>query len=548
MALANPVVALIGRPNVGKSTLFNRLLKENRAVVEDTPGVTRDRNYGLVERFSIPFVVVDTGGIGSGELQEEITKQSLQAYLEADIAFVLFDGKDGVHPEDEELLNLIRKASSESGATRRVVYTVNKCDASEQEGLVADFYRLGLDGLQALSARHGYKVNEVVEDALKGLANYKELKQSADSRKKEEAEAVKRAKEIYREEKKLLEEVEAEHLDENPGMKMEVRSLPEAEEVQFAPVFDPEGEVGLNEYEKTHKYVERSRYVRQDLEEDSLEEGDEAEALEELAPIDCIKVAVVGRPNVGKSTLINRLIGEERLITSDIAGTTRDAIDIELTRDSQKYLFVDTAGLRKKAKVDRGIEKYSTLRTVKSISSADVCVLMIDADIGVEEQETKILGLAHEQGKGVVIAVNKWDSVEKDHRTVHEYTRTVKEKFKFAPYAPILFISALSGRRCPNVIEAIKKVAYERTKRVSTNALNRLLKRAVSRHSLPAYRGKLVKLFYATQVDIAPPRFILVFNQPKGLHFSNMRYLKNAVRDRFGFEGSDIKLVARKKG
>lgn len=522
-----PMIALVGRPNVGKSTLFNFILKQKKALVEDRPGVTRDRNYAVVERYSIPFIVIDTGGFAGpeqGEIASQVREQALLAIEEADIVFVLFDGSQGLQAADEELVTIARQR--EQG----VYYLVNKCDSPEQESRKLEFFALGIDPIHDVSALRGRGIRELVEGALQSLPHYESLKASEKSRRENEKQVEFEA---------LAEEEVIEHIS---GPELIEKELQPEEKPTFAPVyFEDELAVTKQEYLQAHRLVERSR-VQTVQAEEAPEETEE-----EQDPIDCIRVAIIGRPNVGKSTLLNTLVGEGRAITSPIAGTTRDTLDVTITRDGQRYEIVDTAGLRRKSKIVDTVERFSTVKAIRALTSCDVAVMVIDADNGPVEQDARLMGLAHEEGRGIVIAVNKWDIVEKDHKTVHQFTQKVRETFKFAPYAPIVFISALSGKRCPRVVEAVRKVAYARQKRVSTGRLNEILKRAIKRNSLPIYRGRPVKLYYASQVSAAPPRFVLFFNQPKGVHFSNMRYLKNAIRSQVDFEGTDIKLMARKR-
>ncbi len=552
MAPKTPVVAIVGRPNVGKSTLFNRVLGARKAIVEDIPGVTRDRNYALVERFSVPFLLIDTGGFEKDpeeEIGKQVVEQTLMAAEECDIILALFDGSVGCQPGDEDVVSLLRRYK------KSVVYVVNKCDGAEQAIRVADFYSLGVSELKDCSALHGRGVHELIESILQELPNYQALLSSAQARKDREREAAKQAQALvvaaedeYDEDASSGptgpwsgdDEEEEFEIDDSED------SANSGEMPRFAPVYLP-GEGEEAEYVKQFRVRPLSEGVVSDREEET--EEDESEDEEDYIPtIPLINIAIVGRPNVGKSTLLNTLTGERRAITSPVAGTTRDLLDLTITRDGQEYRIIDTAGLRKKARVEEdSIERYSTLRSLAALSECDVAVVMIDATTGVTEQDTKIVGLAHEQGKGLIYAVNKWDLMEKNHKTVHEFTKDLREALKFAPYAPVLFVSALSGRRCPRILEVAREVAITRSMRISTNRLNRLLKKAAARLSPPVYRGRPVKLYYANQVDTAPPRFILFFNFPRALHFSYMRFLKNSIRDKYPFEGTDIKLVAKKR-
>lgn len=440
-----PLVAIVGRTNVGKSTLFNALAGRRLAIVEGTPGVTRDRSYALIKRYGFLFNLVDTGGVVGDEdetLQALVREQAEVAVGESDVVIALFDGVDGVHPLDWEVADLARRSG------KPVLWVVNKCERDEHRLGGSEFHTLGADELLCISAAHHQGVRELVDQIEKSL-----------------------------------------HASE-------VRAPTEA------PAAD-----------------------------------------------EALRVAIIGKPNVGKSTLINRILGEPRLVTSDVAGTTRDSIDVRVRREGRDFVFVDTAGLRKRAKVqDSTVERYSTLRTLRSIAGCDVGVLVVDATQGIPtEQDTKIGGIIHERGKGLVIVVNKWDLVEKDHRSVHDFTAAIREQFKFAKYAPILFVSALTGRRCPSVLETVAEVYDARRYRVKTSDLNRTLQAAFQRRPPPVYRGQPIKLQFAVQAGVEPPTFVLFVNHPGKLGFGYERYIKNSLRDAFPFPGVDLKLNFRKK-
>lgn len=549
MALKTPIIAIVGRPNVGKSTLFNRVLGKKLAVVEDYEGVTRDRNYALVSRFSIPFYIVDTGGFETGyqeaSLESLVVEQTKVAAEEADIVFAIFDAKSGMHPGDEEVVKYLRRFS------KPIYYIANKVDGNEQSQSKFDFYGLGISEIFDVSALHGRNVNDLIEQALHCLDNYGSLLSSYNSKRENERRLeIEAASELENHLEKNSEKYEREEqydFDEDfEDEDYEYEEEDENKEIVFAPVFLPENEdfsekEYLKEYSLVDKLSAKKSIKPEEVEVDSASEADQ------IPDIACINFALIGRPNVGKSTLLNTLTGEQRSIASPMAGTTRDIVDAELLRDGQHYRIIDTAGLRKKARVTDKIEKYSTMRALNAISESDVIVLVIDASLGPSEQDTKILGLAHDQGAGIVIAINKWDLVDKDHKTVKEYTRKVRETFKFAPYAPIIFITATTGKRCPRIIEEVNRVAKERLKRVSTNKLNRIIENAIKRRPLPIYRGKRVKMYFAAQVAVAPPRFALFFNFPKAVHFSNMRFIKNSIREAFSFDGTDIKIMCRKR-
>lgn len=544
MAIRTPIIAIVGRPNVGKSTLFNRVLGTRRAVVENVPGVTRDRNYALVERYSVPFYLVDTGGFEEGSeesMQQHVSNQATLAAEEADLIISLYDAKAGLQQGDKDVLKLLRRFE------KPILHVANKVDGVEQAILAAEFYSLGVDEVLDVSALHGRAVKDLVERALSSLPEIERLRASVAAKKAAEEQAAaagrQRMAEVEEELREIVQEFEAQDaLDSAPHL---ADKTPVAEEPKFAPVFVPGEDSGsLQEYEKSYRLsaITSGNAVRR-LEEDELEQ----EVPEEKVYPETIRVALIGRPNAGKSTMLNTLTGESRAITSSEAGTTRDSLHQEITRDAQRYLIIDTAGLRKKARVGDTIEKYSTIRALNAISECDVAVVMIDAVRGPSEQDAKILGLAHEQGKGIVIAVNKWDAVSKTHKSVQEYKKDIADTFKFVPYAPIIFVSALTGKRCPKVIETVKEVAYQRLRRVPTRRLNKILRAAADRGTAPRYRGQAVRLYYAAQVDTQPPRILLVFNYPRHVHFSFLRYLKNVIREEFGFEGTDVKFVLRKK-
>ncbi len=542
-----PVIAIVGRPNVGKSTLFNRVLGEKKAIVEDQSGVTRDRNYALVERFSVPFMLVDTGGIDTDSndvIGKQVLEQALIATEEADVIIVMFDGSVGCIEGDKEVVKVLRKYQ------KQTYYVVNKCDGDEQIMNVSDFYVLGIPEFEDISALHGRKVQLLMEKILTELPNYQSLLESLQARKEKEAVALAKVQQI-KEAVADLEEIVEDEEEESAVLENDLGEI-EEEFPNFAPVYLPEdSDLTADEYDREHGTLSLEESVDKEEKSTEIEIPEELlaedEQAEEPLELECIKIAIVGRPNVGKSTLLNILSGTKRAITSPVAGTTRDNLDLELTRDGQKYLIVDTAGMRKKGKVEENIERYSVMRAVGAISNCDVAAVVIDAEEGPSEQDSKIVGLAHEAGKGIIIVVNKWDLVEKTHTTVHDFTCDIREQFKFAPYAPIIYISAISGRRCPRVLETAKDVALQGAKRITTGRLNQVLQTAMKRFSPPPYRGQPIKLFYAVQTDIVPPRFILFFNYPRALHFSFLRFLKNSIREKFGFEGTDIKIHPKKR-
>jgi len=537
-----PVIAIIGRPNVGKSTLFNRVIGKREALVEDEEGVTRDRNYEYVDRYAIPFHLVDTGGFEDkpqDELRAQVVEQTLLAVEEADVLLVLFDGSVGVQPGDEEVVDLIRRYR------KPCVFGVNKCDGAEQSLRVVDFYQLGVDELHPLSALHGIGASDILDIALQQLPDYQELVAEYRAAHVDEEQSIVEARFELEQNFDELDKLAEQAIEQWDQEDEEVDPYAEQSEPKFAPVFVP-GETFETEIEYLRQHKLRpAPHSSGNL---ALKEQEEIDALveEEQPKLKIIKVAILGRPNVGKSTLLNALAGEKRSITSNQAGTTRDTVDFELDYNGNAFKIMDTAGLRKKSKVSARLERYSTLRALSSLGEADVAVCVIDAVEGPTEQDAKIVGLAHSQGRGIVIAVNKWDLVEKDHTAVKKFTDDVRDAFRFAAYAPIVFMSAISGRRCIKVLEHAQVVAVQRQRRVHTGKLNRILQRAVKQKTPPNYRGMPIRLYYASQIASCPPRFVLFFSHPKEIHFSYMRYLKNCVRDQFEFSGVDLKLMARK--
>lgn len=438
--MAKPVVAVVGRPNVGKSTLFNKLIGKRLSIVDDTPGVTRDRIYGDAEWLGKKFMLVDTGGIEPDNGDVILSGMRAQAQLAIDTASAIIfvtDINSGVTATDAEIASMLQKSG------KPVVLCVNKCDGiGEPPAEIYEFYNLGIGDPLPVSSVHGHGTGD------------------------------------------LLDEV--------------IAHIPESE----------------------------------------FDEDDE----------DVINVAVIGKPNAGKSSLINKISGEERSIVSDIAGTTRDAIDTAVERDGVKYNFIDTAGLRRKNRVDDKIEKYSILRAQMAIERADVCVIMIDGKEGFTEQDSKVAGLALEQGKACIIAVNKWDAVEKDGRTMDETRKSLMKDFSFMSYAPIIFISAKTGQRIDRLFELIKYVNEQNTMRISTGMLNDILSDATARVQPPTDKGKRLKIYYMTQASTKPPTFVCFCNKAELFHFSYQRYLENQIRSTFGLEGTPIRFVIRERG
>lgn len=441
-----PRVAIVGRTNVGKSSLFNAIVGRRLTIVKDTPGVTRDRFETVVARHGQPFILVDTGGLigeEDGELYSDVHAQSKLAIEQSDLIIAIFDGLTGLHPNDSDVVALLR------GIQKPIIWVINKCEKPSTATQAAEFYSLGIDEFHTISAAHNQGIVELISM----------IKETVSS----------------------------------------IKLTPE-------PVDEDVNKV--------------------------------------------ISVAILGKPNVGKSTLVNHLYGEPRLITSPIPGTTRDSIGLSLHHEDQEFVVVDTAGLRKKARVDdSSVERYSNLRSLKSLAQCDVAVLLLDATQGApNEQDGKIAGLIHDRGIPFVIIINKWDAVEKDHRTAQLYRKAVAETFKFARYAPILLTSALTGRGCARILPKLMQVYNSSRDRLLTSKVNDLFETAFIRKPPPVYRGDPVKLYFATQVAVAPPTFVLFVNNPKKLHFSYQRYLKNCLRKEYPFEGSNIKLLIRKHG
>ena len=437
--MSKPIVAIVGRPNVGKSTLFNMLAGEKISIVKDYPGVTRDRIYAEVEWLNRSFTIVDTGGIEpeSKDMMLSFMRAQAEIAIEtADVILFLTDVRQGLVDSDSKVADMLRKSG------KPVLLVVNKVDNFERMMPdVYEFYNLGIGEPYPISS-----ANKL------GLGD-------------------------------LLDEV--------------IRFFPEA--------------------------------------------GEEEE--EDERP----RIAVVGKPNVGKSSIINRLLGEDRVIVSDIAGTTRDAIDTAVTYQDKEYVFIDTAGLRRKSKVKEELERFSIIRTVMAVERADIVVLVIDATEGVTEQDAKIAGIAHERGKGMIVAVNKWDAIEKDDKTIYEHTRRMKEVLSFLPYAEYIFISAKTGQRLNKLFELIEVVIQNHSLRVATGVLNEILTEAVAMQQPPSDKGRRLKLFYMTQVSVKPPTFVIFVNDKELMHFSYTRYIENKIREAFGFSGTPLRFFIRER-
>lgn len=438
--MSKPIVAVVGRPNVGKSTLFNRLAGERISIVQDTPGVTRDRIYADVEWTGRKFTLIDTGGMEIGA-EDVILKQILQqaeiAIETADVILFITDAKAGMTDDDKQVANMLRRTK------KPVVLAVNKIDNVNRDSMnIYEFYELGIGDPIAISAGQALGLGDMLDEV-----------------------------------------------------------------ISYFP------------------------------------ENAEAEEEEEV-----IKVAIIGKPNVGKSSLINKILGEDRLIVSNIPGTTRDAIDTPIEIDGQKYVFIDTAGMRRKSKIKEEIERFSIIRAVTAVERCDVAILVIDANEGITDQDTKIAGIAHERGRAAIVAVNKWDAIEKNDKTMNKYLKDIGNELAYMPYAPKVFISALTGQRITRMLELIQTVYQNHALRISTGVLNDVLIEATAMQQPPADKGRQLKLYYITQVSIKPPTFVIFVNDRELFHFSYKRYIENQLREAFGFVGTPIHFIVREKG
>lgn len=431
-----PLVAIVGRPNVGKSTLFNRLLGHRRAMVDDTPGVTRDRNYAAINRYDKPFILIDTGGfepVTADRMLQQMRDQSNLAMEEADVILFMMDARSGLTPADIEVAQMLRRIK------KPVFYVINKVDGDKQENESAEFYSLGVDRFFTISAEHNRGVVDLVENLMD--------------------------------------------------------------------VFPP---------------------------------ADPHEADDELT-----KIAVVGRPNVGKSSLVNRLLGFERVVANPTPGTTRDSVDTLFMCNKKPYLLIDTAGIRRKGKTTEKLEKYSVVDSLRSIERADVVLMVINAEEGVTEQDERIAGYIHEAGRGCIFVVNKWDTLPKDNATFGAYTEKIRYGFRYLAYAPIVFVSAMTGQRVGKIMATVDEVMEQFVRRVSTADLNRVFSEAIETHHAPLSHGRRVKFYFSTQVAIRPPSFVIFTNQPENIHFSYERYIINRFREAFGFNGVPLRLMFR---
>lgn len=430
-------VAIVGRPNVGKSTIFNRLAGERVSIVEDKPGVTRDRIYTEVEWLTTPFNIIDTGGIDIADepLLMQIRHQAEIAIEEADVIVFIVNGRDGITASDEEVAKILYKSK------KPIVLAVNKVDNPEMKENVYEFYALGFGTPYPISGTHGLGLGDLLDDVVS-------------------------------------------------------------------------------------QFPQETNSKRED---------------------DAIYFSVIGRPNVGKSSLVNAIMNEERVIVSDMEGTTRDAVDSFIRKDDQDFVIIDTAGIRKRGKVYESTEKYSVLRALKAIDRSDVVLVVIDAETGIREQDKTIAGYAHDAGRAIVIVVNKWDTVESNEKAMKEFELTIREQFQFLDYAPIIFLSAMTKKRLQRLIPVVKLVSESHTKRIPTNVLNDVIVDAMAMNPTPTIKGRRLKVLYTTQVAVKPPTFVVFVNEPELVHFTFKRFLENRIRDAFGFTGTPIHINARKR-
>lgn len=434
-----PVIAIVGRPNVGKSTLFNRLSQRSKAIVIDEPGATRDRNYTDCTWYGKDFTLIDTGGfepVSTEKILIQMREQTTLAMEESDIILFLMDGKEGLAPSDIEIAHILRRIE------KPVFFAVNKIDGMKHENLAYEFYQLGIEIIYSVSAQHGVGIHELMDDVAKRLP-----------------------------------------------------------------------------------------YT------DETDEGEEKP----------IRIAVIGKPNVGKSSLVNKILGYERTIVNPVPGTTRDAIDTPFEVNDRKYLLIDTAGIRRKSRITHVLEKYSIVQALKAIDRCDIALLLIDAEEGITEQDAKIAGLTIDRGTGCIIAVNKWDVVEKDNATIGIYVKNIKDVLKFMDYAPIMFISARTGQRVSRIFDVIESVYIQYTKRVSTSDMNRIVREVVESKPPPRHQNKPNPFSYVTQTSTAPPTFVFFVREPKAIHFSYRRFLTNRIREACGFDQVPLRIIFRKK-
>lgn len=437
--MSKPIVAIVGRPNVGKSTLFNVLAGEKISIVQDTPGVTRDRIYAYINWLDYNFTLIDTGGIepeSDNIILKSMREQAEIAIETADVILFMTDVRQGMVDDDVKVADMLRRSK------KPIVLVVNKVDSFEKfMPDVYEFYNLGLGDPHPISGSSRLGIGDMLDEVVSHF----------------------------------------------------------------------------NESAKDDTEDERPR------------------------------IAIIGKPNVGKSSIINKLLGEDRVIVSDIAGTTRDAVDTEIVRNGREYVFIDTAGLRRKSKIKEDIERYSIIRTVSAVERCNVAVLVIDATEGITDQDAKIAGIAHDRGKGMIIAVNKWDAIEKNDKTIYKFTEEIRNKLSYMPYAELLFISAQTGQRLPKLFETIDAVIENHSLRIATGVLNEIMSEAVAMQQPPSDKGKRLKLYYITQVSVKPPTFVIFVNDKELMHFSYTRYIENRIRESFGFRGTPLKFIIRER-
>ena len=437
--MSKPIVAIVGRPNVGKSTLFNVLAGEKISIVQDTPGVTRDRIYADINWLDYNFTLIDTGGIepeSDNIILKSMREQAEIAIETADVILFMTDVRQGMVDDDAKVADMLRRSK------KPIVLVVNKVDSCEKfMPDVCEFYNLGLGDPHPISGSSRLGIGDMLDEVVSHF----------------------------------------------------------------------------NESAKDDTEDERPR------------------------------IAIIGKPNVGKSSIINKLLGEDRVIVSDIAGTTRDAVDTEIVRNGREYVFIDTAGLRRKSKIKEDIERYSIIRTVSAVERCNVAVLVIDATEGITDQDAKIAGIAHDRGKGMIIAVNKWDAIEKNDKTIYKFTEEIRNKLSYMPYAELLFISAQTGQRLPKLFETIDAVIENHSLRIATGVLNEIMSEAVAMQQPPSDKGKRLKLYYITQVSVKPPTFVIFVNDKELMHFSYTRYIENRIRESFGFRGTPLKFIIRER-
>ncbi|WP_102692526.1 ribosome biogenesis GTPase Der [Rummeliibacillus pycnus] len=433
--MTKPIIAIVGRPNVGKSTIFNRIVGERVSIVEDIPGVTRDRIYSSADWLTHEFNIIDTGGIDIGDepFLDQIRHQAEIAMDEADVIIFMVNGREGVTLADEHVAKILYKTN------KPVVLAVNKIDNPDMRDMIYDFYSLGFGDPFPISGSHGLGLGDLLDEVAKHFPK-----------------------------------------------------------------------------------------------EDDVQEDENV-----------IKFSLIGRPNVGKSSLVNAFLGDDRVIVSDVAGTTRDAIDTSYEYEGQEYIIIDTAGMRKKGKVYESTEKYSVLRALRAIERSDVVLVVLNGEEGIQEQDKKIAGYAHQAGKAVIIVMNKWDAVEKDEKTMNEKTKEIREQFQFLDYAPIVFVSAKTKKRVHSILPVINRVSENHSMRIQSSILNEVISDAVARNPAPTDKGRRLRIYYVTQVAIKPPTFVVFVNDPELMHFTYERFLENRIRETFDFEGTPIKLITR---